>query len=259
MRDALNQYLDSKIVPLRQKRENEKVQSTGDDKSDCSITTDSELGKEWRIMVEGIALFFDQALKVHLLFPEERSQYNCLRRQILAQRRQSTSRSSKSNSKLDEVSSNSKVERCDSLQSATTDSSSFVALKPLSISTEGIKTLSIERPDSALSTTTVDNNTTTSEALNSVSNVKFQPPSILLPERLSEIYGCEYLLRLFVRLPGVVAESAISETQSRRIFSKLGDLTRFLQKHQGELFCSSFRRPLPNENRGKKVAGDLDK
>jgi len=50
---------------------------------------EQNLGKEWIDMVEGIALFFDQALPVNLLFAQERGQYGSLRRQILAQRRNS--------------------------------------------------------------------------------------------------------------------------------------------------------------------------
>jgi hypothetical protein len=66
---------------------------------------------------------------------------------------------------------------------------------------------------------------------------------------MSEIYGCEHLIRLFLRLPGVIAESpTMTGMEARRVFAKLGDLVRFLQKNQS-LFESSFRKPLAGEMR----------
>ncbi|KAL7527439.1 hypothetical protein ACHAXR_001960, partial [Thalassiosira sp. AJA248-18] len=246
VRDALNQYLESKLVPLRQKMDNEKSKSGKNIEKSNGKNKCSELGKEWINMVEGIALFFDQALPVHLLFGEERRQYNCLRRQILAQRRSSsasTGAASKAIKSKEGPSAEPKIERRDSLQSATTDSSS-AAMELSTVSTKETKPQSNERPDSAQSATSADSGTNIAESTTAKS-----PPPDLLPERMSEIYGCEYLLRLFVRLPGVVAEApVISQSQSRQIFSKLGDLVRYLQKHQGQLFCSSFRRPLPGES-----------
>lgn len=175
VRDALKHYLESKLAPLREKAMGREA---GDNDQHAV------LGKEWIDMVEGIALFFDQALRPHLLYAEERSQYNCLRRQIINQRRLS-------------------MESAEEMKDTQSKDADDIRYKASELS------------------------------------VDVQTPR-LLPERMSEIYGCEFLLRLFVRLPGVVAESAFSETQSRRIFSKLGDLMRYLQKHQGELVCSSF-------------------
>ena len=243
VRIALDQYLESKLAPLREKSEQEEDKMQLDDEKEAvtdgndgkKTTNSAELGKEWIEMVEGIALFFDQALPVHLLFAEERSQYASLRRQILAQRRnKDASRNSNASS---------------AASSVDGDGGSDAASKPNEVGNEAAETKTDneaaetknERPDS------VDNDAAAPET--SVSSNAKEPPSNSLPERMSEIYGCEHLLRLFVRLPGVVAESDMSEMESRRIFSKLGDLVRYLQKHHSELFSSSFRRPLPGESR----------
>jgi MRG/RNA binding activity-knot of a chromodomain len=89
----------------------------------------------------------------------------------------------------------------------------------------------------------------------------------ILPEeyhqkRLSEIYGGEHLLRLFIRLPealvdGFAAKAAAAAAKSKntkndtdavpldptpRIFALLSDFARFLHKHQSTLFCQSHRK-----------------
>lgn len=238
VREALNQYLESKLVPLREKHEKEsngdkKLAAKGgngkmqvDDASSESCNGNAKLGKEWIDVVEGIALFFDQALPVHLLFAEERGQYASLRRQILAQRR------------------NAAAAAC-----ATLSDDGSEAVKAVANPEEVAK--------QCASPAITDNGTTVSESSAQSSSAKAPPPNFL-PERMSEIYGCELLLRLFMRLPSVVAESpTMSQVQSRRIFSKLGDLIRYLQKNQSTLFQPSFRKLLPGEIRrgGKKVVG----
>jgi hypothetical protein len=54
--------------------------------------------------------------------------------------------------------------------------------------------------------------------------------------RYCQIYGCEHLLRLFLRLPGMIED----ETESRRVFPKLNDLMRYFQKHQSTIFLQSY-------------------
>jgi len=255
VREALNRYLENKLAPLREKKEEENIDGdkmatdgAGSDKmqSDESLskhknTKCSVLGKEWIDMVENIALFFDQCLPIHLLFEEERSQYKSLRRQIIAQSRNSAARAS----------------------SMATDDGSKTAIQGKKLVENLVDSIREKHPFNIQSGTTANASiVTASESSVSSSNLKSPPPKFL-PGRMSEIYGCEHLLRLFVRLPAVVAASpTIPEMESRRIFSKLGDLVRYLQKHQSQLFCSSFRRPLAGESRGigggggsKKVGG----
>ena len=241
VREALDRYLESKLEPLRMEHEEESsggnvvdaggAGDAGDETSmqviDKSvgrngkkITEDGEqnLGKEWIDMVEGIALFFDQALPVNLLFAEERGQYASLRRQILAQRR-----------------------------------NSVAAARAASVTLENRGDAHSSAPSAA------DTGTASSEPLAAVpaSGDGKSPPHNFLPERMSEVYGCEHLLRLFLRLPGVVAESpTMTGMESRRIFSKVGDLVRYLQKNQS-LFQSSFRKPLAGEMRRSGGVGGM--
>lgn len=250
VREALNRYLENKLAPLREKEEEEcsnggkmavAEEGSGKMQKDEALPKNTKtehlvLGKEWIDMVENVALFFDQCLPIHLLFAEERSQYKSLRRQILAQNR------------------NSAV----SAAPTTTDDGAKSASQGKKSVEIIVDSINEKKPCSTQSATTDVSGSivTASESSVSSSNNLKSPPLNLLPGRMSEIYGCEHLLRLFVRLPAVVAASPIiSEMQSRRIFSKLGDLVRYLQKHQSQLFCSSFRRPLVGENRGgvKKV------
>lgn len=222
VRDALNSYLESKLIPMREKKETDNCNTSsssgiGEDEKmgiDNDINTEQrsivDREKEWVNMVEGIALLFDQALPIHLLFEQERAQYGSLRRQILAQRRIAAYNDQLEAMKMDGVSG-------------------------------GERTVGASNVDEQPSAESIDIKTVAN-----TSNEESKP----LPDRMSEIYGCEHLLRLFIRLPAVVAATpSISESDARRIFSKLGDLVRYIQKHQSELFKSAFRKPLQNEVR----------
>lgn len=218
VRDALNKYLESKLLPMRQRKEVDNNITEEDgmqvkaDNDEQQSSVDRE--KEWINMVEGIALIFDQALSIHLLFEGERTQYSSLRRQMLAQRRNGVS------------------------------SDQLVAMKDSGTS-EGMNC-----SDACPSSDSSEMKRTTTEA-----TTESKP----LPDRISEIYGCEHLLRLFIRLPAVLAATpSISDHDARRIFSKLGDLVRYLQKHQSELFKSTFRRPLQNDCRKVKKRKSLN-
>ena len=227
VRVALDQYLESKLGPLRKKQQEEEEKKKDVDNNmqidESNNKKDSQLGKEWIDMVEGIALFFDQALPIHLLFQQERGQYNYFRRQILAQRR---------NSAASAIST-------DGLGKATKtedDNTSFRQQSTANLNNNA------NNSDSKTATAAADDKPAS----------KPQPETDAIPERMSEIYGCEHLLRLFTRLPSIVAESSLSSSaESRRIFSKLGDLVRYLQKNQS-VFQTSYRKPLPSEIPGKK-------
>lgn len=118
-----------------------------------AMTEDDETAKkrrEWEIMVNGVAQFFDEALPVHLLYEQERTHHRV-----------------------------------------------------------------IMRSDDP------------------VLDGKFP----------SEIYGCEYLLRLMVQFPTLLSESGLPESDMKTILSKMNELLRFLQKHQSELFNATYRKP----------------
>jgi len=229
VRVALDQYLESKLSLLRKKQQEEEEKKDVDNNMQIVESINKkdspQLGKEWIDMVEGIALFFDQALPIHLLFQQERGQYNYFRRQILAQRRNSAASATAANG----------------LGKAT-------------------KTEDDDTSVQQQSTANLDNNADNSDSKTATAAAadndkpasKPQPETDTIPERMSEIYGCEHLLRLFTRLPSIVAESSLSSSaESRRIFSKLGDLVRYLQKNQS-VFQTSYRKPLPSEIPGKK-------
>mmetsp|Transcript_2758 Transcript_2758/g.4157 ORF Transcript_2758/g.4157 Transcript_2758/m.4157 type:complete len:323 (+) Transcript_2758:124-1092(+) len=62
--------------------------------------------------------------------------------------------------------------------------------------------------------------------------------------KLTEIYGCEYLLRLFVRLPLLLKHSGPSDATSRHeMGSQLVDLIVLLQKNRHVCFKADFRLP----------------
>lgn len=62
----------------------------------------------------------------------------------------------------------------------------------------------------------------------------------------SEIYGCEYLLRLFTRLPELLVHDLTPE-ECRPIFAKVNDLARFLHKNQSSYLVASHRKPNGDE------------
>ena len=57
----------------------------------------------------------------------------------------------------------------------------------------------------------------------------------------SELYGCEHLLRLFVRLPDMLADQ-LTEAEARPIIAKVNDFVRFLHKNHGTLLAQSHRK-----------------
>jgi mortality factor 4-like protein 1 len=57
----------------------------------------------------------------------------------------------------------------------------------------------------------------------------------------SEIYGCEHLLRFFVRLPEMLTDQ-ISDSEARPIFAKVNDFVRFLHKNNSTLFTQTHRK-----------------
>jgi len=62
-------------------------------------------------------------------------------------------------------------------------------------------------------------------------------PSHLQP---STYFGCEFLLRFFVRLPYILPMQA--ELDKRRFCSKVNDLVRYLNKFQDECFIQMYRK-----------------
>lgn len=59
-------------------------------------------------------------------------------------------------------------------------------------------------------------------------------------KRYSDIYGCEHLLRLFVRLPAMLTDR-LTEADARPIYAKVNDFIRFLHKNQDTLLVPNCR------------------
>jgi len=146
IKDALEQYLEYKMESLTSTNS-----MTNNDK------TQYKVGKEWREMVDGICLFFDQAVPERLLYSTEIIQYN---------------------------------------------------------------------------------------AMQEAQNIDKRSPS--------EIYGCEYLLRMFLRLPALLV-GELPEKQAKSILLKLNDLLRYLQKHETQFFTQSYHRKTVAIGGGNKM------
>jgi MRG/HSF-type DNA-binding len=57
----------------------------------------------------------------------------------------------------------------------------------------------------------------------------------------SELYGCEHLLRLFIRLPEMLSEN-LPDNESRSIMAKVNDFIRFLHKNHVALLNQTHRK-----------------
>jgi MRG/RNA binding activity-knot of a chromodomain len=57
----------------------------------------------------------------------------------------------------------------------------------------------------------------------------------------SELYGCEHLLRLFVRLPEMLSDN-LPDEEARPIIAKVNDFVRFLHKNQGTILTQTHRK-----------------
>lgn len=62
---------------------------------------------------------------------------------------------------------------------------------------------------------------------------------------MCEIYGAEHLLRLFVSLPGLIAQTNMDEQGITHLKEHLEDFLRFLVKKQSELFLTEYQHTSP--------------
>ncbi|XP_055804464.1 protein MRG1 [Solanum dulcamara] len=67
----------------------------------------------------------------------------------------------------------------------------------------------------------------------------------------SSVYGAEHLLRLFVKLPEIIAYAKIDEESLTKLQQKFLDFLKFLQKNQGTFFLSAYDGPKASEGSGK--------
>ena len=78
-------------------------------------------------------------------------------------------------------------------------------------------------------------------------------------KRYCELYPCEHLLRLCLKLPDLVdSASDMTEEEKSKIMFKTGDFVRFLQKHQNMFLLQRYRKPNPEEReKAKKLQSRL--
>jgi hypothetical protein len=293
IRQALLQYLASKLPSdgtattsttktIEPNSKDVDDQDKGEDSMDVEAEEQKDKikdgrEKDWTDMVEGISLFFDQALPFRLLYHQEIPQYTVLMKQQQQDIKLHTQKEkeARSQSKVSKESGTSvkqeTVEESKSLDShledATTPSTGATPIVTLS-GTIDTTTSSISAGDSSLATAT-----------------------------LSDLYGCEHLLRLFLRLPALLAEDQLEQRQRRQkrkaaraaaqkekakftsndlekvvdneendnddedeedaelqqrnivIIARVNDLVRFLHKHQSTLFAQSYRKWTNTEQR----------
>ncbi|KAK6152755.1 hypothetical protein DH2020_012394 [Rehmannia glutinosa] len=67
----------------------------------------------------------------------------------------------------------------------------------------------------------------------------------------SSIYGAEHLLRLFVKLPELLAYVKVEEETLLRMQQKLLEFLKFLQNNESTFFLSSYDGPKVTEGSGK--------
>ncbi|TMW59657.1 hypothetical protein Poli38472_004726 [Pythium oligandrum] len=58
---------------------------------------------------------------------------------------------------------------------------------------------------------------------------------------LSQIYGAEHLIRLFVRLPVLLGSATIPERELSQIQPRLNDFLKYMQKHSASLFLNEYQ------------------
>lgn len=63
---------------------------------------------------------------------------------------------------------------------------------------------------------------------------------------LAEVYGAEHLLRLFVKLPMVLAHTDMEEDAARILVDQLNDFLKYMQKNAGALFLSDYDNAPPD-------------
>ncbi|GLT78858.1 hypothetical protein SLA2020_503770 [Shorea laevis] len=67
----------------------------------------------------------------------------------------------------------------------------------------------------------------------------------------STVYGAEHLLRLFVKLPELLAYANVEEETLINLQQKLLDFLKFLQKNQSAFFLSSYEGSKDSDGKGK--------
>ena len=288
VRKALDIYLKSKLELIGKKtmasmkgdnssekmeeKSNDKETNNGQGKATAAKGMDYEekreeeaiekRKKEWTDMVEGIAMFFDEALSFRLLYREELPQYRVVESTF------EVADEAAQEKEAEELSSNNDQNEDDNSTKADVGVSS-------SIRKEGMES-NIEHNDEQAATKDKmevgeDADASASDTADPKSSAKTDGKTTqkMRPMLPSEVYGCEHLLRLCLKIPelltenkpavkstkgdedGALAQEALKnyEKESKLILAKVNDLVRFLHKHQSTMFIETFRKSNEAEQR----------
>ncbi|SAM04882.1 hypothetical protein [Absidia glauca] len=63
---------------------------------------------------------------------------------------------------------------------------------------------------------------------------------------MTDIYGVEHLLRLYVQLPTLIAHTAMDETTISVLTDHLGDILKYIHKMRKQLFVSEYQNASPS-------------
>ena len=244
VRQALKQYLDSKLTTtnpqstelgtdaadggdVKQEKADEghspmdEINSTEDrDKvhvdggEDTNGTDPEKTNNEWADMVDGIALIFDQALSFRLLYHQEIPQYNIIMRQLNKRTQQKEKEQMEQlRKKRQQPDLKTQEEHSEVAGTPTDDVTAVIkqeeegSSKPSHDEFDASKKSEVQdqMPEVA-SSTTVDLPKNTVEAASSSKTSSDEAIDVPDDATPSDIYGCEHLLRLFLRLPALLAD-----------------------------------------------------
>ncbi len=61
--------------------------------------------------------------------------------------------------------------------------------------------------------------------------------------RPSDVYGAEHFLRLFIRLPDLMAHTNVNDADAAELTKRLNELLRHMCKSADKLFCARYQSP----------------
>jgi MRG/RNA binding activity-knot of a chromodomain len=221
--------------------------------------------QEWIDMVDGIAMFFDEALPFRLLYGQELAQFQIVESTFEEQVADADATAGvQSETPVCGQSERSEMDGKD--LAPTEDAMECDPYIPASSATpseaenEGAKQTDVnaaKEPDGSAGDATTPNNATKSDKASTLNESKGggdrKTTGNARSMQPSEVYGCEHLLRFFVKVPEILAdrqskltndtEALVAfENQTKQVLGKINDLIRFLHKHQSTMFADSYRK-----------------
>ena len=223
--------------------------------------------QEWTDMVEGISMFFDDALGFRLLYSQELPQFKVVESTFVVPIEDAATNTVGDENKNDAHEKD--IEHGDLMKDEKMPNVSDS--KPEDTKTDDVPTKT-ENVQSSATTLTDSKDEKANISQNSQDATETAKSSKAGSGRKSkssarndgnrpmlpcEVYGCEHLLRLCLKIPDLLAEQlpklvrgdeveveAIKayEVESKQILAKVSDLIRFLHKHQSTMFADSYRK-----------------